>query len=115
MDEMGDTGEVASFGELHERLSDYGKDWIFRGHAKANWDLVPKAGRPKFSGHEADLFEAWKGSAFEHIASQVTSEWELLAIAQHHGLATRLLDWTTNPLNAAYFSVREPGHGPAVI
>ena len=38
------------------------------------------------------------------IGKEITDDWEALVYAQHFGMATRLLDWTSNPLTALWFS-----------
>jgi hypothetical protein len=39
------------------------------------------------------------------LAREPADEWEWYFLLQHYGMATRLLDWTTNPLVAAYFAL----------
>lgn len=83
--------------------------WLFRGHADAAFDLVPAIGRqPSASAYrladEKILFEDFVLEAKRYLDADGFTELEWLALAKHHGLPTRLFDWSTNPLVAAWFA-----------
>ncbi len=85
----------------------YGFGTWFRGHANCDWKLLPKAGRPEYfleKNRDIGRFNAWRTQACAY-SDLPESDIECLALAQHHGLATRLLDWTQNPLVATFFAV----------
>lgn len=96
--------DFAAFVDRHQQ-----SNWIFRGVADAAaHGLVPKVGRDEDVYDEATervIFANFKRRARQFVDTSGLSQWDLMALAQHHGLPTRLLDWTTNPLVAAYFAV----------
>lgn len=84
---------------------------LFRGQ-RADWPLVPKlarldADRPILDT-EKEMLKIFKQQSVPFLRTQPTTEWDWLALAQHFGLATRLLDWTLNPLVALWFTTRKP-------
>lgn len=88
--------------------------WIFRGENDCKYLLKPSIGRlltetGNFITKEKLLH--FEEHAFNEFNIRVYNEFRekdkfmLLAVAQHHGLKTRLLDWTFSPLIALFFAV----------
>jgi hypothetical protein len=96
---------------FHTVLSENDKV-LYRGQADSKWNLEPRIVRggldSTFIKWEEDLIEEFKRLGRNLINQDIlNNEWDLLALAQHHGLKTRLLDWTTNPLVALWFAFKE--------
>lgn len=86
-------------------------DFLFRGQC-ADERLIPKIARLKPNGEFLKI-ESLMLREFERLSLPFTEfepkdDWDLLALAQHHGLPTRLLDWTYSALAALWFCVNEP-------
>ena len=90
------------------KLMRYRANRIYRGAADKRWPLMPSLNR--VCGHDLSLekavFRSFRKYGYADLA-QYSGFWQLLPVAQHYGLPTRLLDWSYSPLVAAHFATED--------
>jgi hypothetical protein len=103
------TFTVSSFKEYQDIILNIPIDnlTLYRGQS-LDRPLLPKIARYEIKDvaqTERDMLEDFKRRSVHLIDYRPGNSWDWLALAQHHGMATRLLDWTENPLIALWFSM----------
>jgi hypothetical protein len=124
--------QISSLGELLDEVTPSEPDpvtgrrrdsGIYRGCFDSGRPLLTSLDRlggttPPHSkaGLEAHILRNFVRYSRPHLPTAPVNDWELLVTAQHHGVPTRLLDWTYSPLVAAYFATRqEHGNGDRAV
>lgn len=106
----------------------YSRNHIFRGMNDLKYLLIPKIGREPYVSRcradfvaddlqdmEEQIMHEFIKMSIPHMDLRNISFWDQWTIGQHHGLPTRFLDWTENPLIAAYFATENSNSNDVAV
>ncbi len=97
--------DIPKSSSSHQR---YRSDLVYRGVADQSWGLETSLMRlgGDFVNIERPMLRSFRKYA-EPGSIPARTIWVELSVAQHHGLPTRLLDWTISPRVALHFATSE--------